>query len=373
MNQIKRAYPLVSVFIQTYNCGCFVTQAVESVLKQTYRNFELIVIDDGSTDDTAQLLSQYENHPQVKIHHNACNLGISPTWNMALSLCQGEFIVKLDADDFLTPDQLETVVGYFQRHPRIGLVFSGLTLLHPKGRCEPEMLFLRSRTLSRETFLPKLLKRCVMRAPTVFVRQECYEKLGGVIEQMKLHSDWEMWVRITANYPVGFIARRLGTYRLSYGGNSTAVAIQQGYSLQDLELWLDLLETDQLPYRLSESELNTLRWGIYDLVMRFAGIAAHEQQYELQQTYIAFAEKMLLRQTIPVNIVHLRRVYTNYHQAVHALNQKQPAQAGRYFIESFRIRPDRAPEVWGQLQLVFRLANRIVARVFRRAITYYAP
>jgi hypothetical protein len=77
--------------------------------------------------------------------------------------------------------------------------------------------------------------------------------------------------------------------------------------------------------------------------MRFAGIAAHEQQYELQQTYIAFAEKMLLRQTIPVNIVHLRRVYTNYHQAVHALNQKQPAQAGRYFIESFRIRPDRAP------------------------------
>lgn len=371
ISQDNQDPPLVSVFIQTYNCGSFVTQAIESVLNQTYQHFELIILNDASTDQTAEILAAYENHPKIKIYHNPCNLGISPTWNIALQLCQGEFVAKLDADDYYAPDQLAEVVNFFKHHREAGMVFSGLDLLYPKGRSEPEMLFFRNRILHRPYFLPKLLERCVMRAPTVFVRRDCYQNLGGVVEQMTLHSDWEMWVRVAANYPVGFIARRLGTYRLSYGSNSTAIAITRGRSLQDLALWLDLLEKNQLPYHLNKTELQTLKWGMYDLVMRFAGIAAFDHQEELYQTYVSFAEKLLLNQPIPVNYGHLRRIYGNFHQGIHALNQGKVTLAGSLLIEALKIKPASPLEMWGQLLLNLKIIKRLGIGIYNRTFTKY--
>ncbi|MCB0177877.1 MAG: glycosyltransferase, partial [Anaerolineae bacterium] len=305
--------PLVSVFIPTYNNARYLTQAITSVLSQTYHNFELIIVDDGSTDETETILKSYQYQPKITVHRNPHNLGMAANWNVGISLCQGELIAKLDADDYYEPHFLETVVSFFQKHQTVGMVFSGLNLIYPDGRCEPELRFLHSWVKSRTTFLPILLHSCVIRSPTVCVRRECYQRLGPFIEELRLHADWEMWVRIAANYPVGFIAHRLANYRMSYGTNLTAQSIESGWSIDDLRYWLDLLKKNKLPYCLNADEDFKFRWGIYNLEMHFAGIVGYHKMSKMQQSYIDFAEEALSTR-IPKNVTtEMRHAYFNLH------------------------------------------------------------
>ncbi len=364
---------LVSVFIPTYNASRFVTQAIDSVLAQTYQNYELIMVDDGSTDGTIDLLRPYQGHPKITIQRNPRNVGMAANWNVGLSLCQGEFIAKLDADDFYEPGYLEAMVEVFRQNKNVGLVFSGLNLIYPDGRCEPEMVSLRSWVRSRKTFLPTLLQTCIIRSPTACVRRTCYEQLGHFNEQMYIHADWEMWTRLAANYPVGFVAQRLANYRLSYGSNRTAQAIKDGRSIADLKLWLNLLAEDGLPYHLSQAELNSFKWGIYDLEMHFAGIAAYHRQPEMQGAYTAFAEEMLPNHLSSAEVGRLRWVYTHLHQGIYAFREKKLKEAWRFLLQALRGQPasDQPTRAWSQLPLVFKVTRRVIAGLYRRAVVKY--
>jgi glycosyltransferase involved in cell wall biosynthesis len=285
--------PLVSVFIPVYNAEPFVAQAIESVLAQTYQHYELIVVNDGSTDGTAEVIARYQDHHRVRIHHNPTNLGMAPNWNVGLRLAQGDLVAKLDADDFYEPNFLEEIVPVFQKHPAVGLVFSGVNLIHGNDRITQERRYLTSWVGSGRKFLRQLLQACVIRSPTVCVRRVCYEYLGGFLPEMKLHADWEMWVRIAAHYDVGYIAKHLALYRLPYGDSCTSQAYRDERSIDDLRLWLSLLEQDALPYHMNEVELSLLREGMYGLVMTFAVYAMDLDLTESVQLYLSFAETLL--------------------------------------------------------------------------------
>jgi glycosyltransferase involved in cell wall biosynthesis len=328
------------------------------VLRQTYQNYELIIIDDGSTDDTANVLRQYSSHPKTTIQCNPKNVGMAANWNIGLSLCQGEFIAKLDADDFYEPGYLEAVVEVFQKLPAVGLVFSGLNLIYPDGRCEPEMLFLHSWVRSREAFLPTLLQLCVMRSPTICVRRSCYDQLGGFIPQLQLHADWEMWIRIAATYPVAFIARRLASYRMNYGSNRTAQAALDGRSMQDFRVWLNQLEKGELPYRLNAEEEDKFRWGIYSIEMHFAGMAAYYQHEAMQQAYITFAEQVLLTPPRPREMERMRQVYLNLNQGICAFREKQLKEARHYFLQAIKTGPTYCKPLWIWSKLLLTFVGR---------------
>lgn len=347
--------PYVSVFIPAYNAAPFLVQAIDSVLRQSYQNFELIIINDGSTDQTRQILTAYETHPKVTIHHHAHNKGMAPTWNEGIDLCRGELIAKLDADDFYEPDYLQVVVTFFEKHPPVGLVFSGLSLIYPDGRREPEMAFLNSWVREQRAFLANLLRLCSIRSPTVCVRRDCYNQLGGFNEKMKIHADWEMWVRIAANCPVGFIARRLANYRMSYGLNCTAQAAIDGRSIADLQLWLGLLDCDELPYRLTDHEMKQFKAGIYDLEMHFAGVAAYHQRTDTQQAYVTFAEQIYPHQLPPQELERMRKVYLNLHQGICAFQERQLPEARHYFLHAIRTGPSYCKPlwIWSKLLLTF--------------------
>ena len=369
-----QSLPLVSVFIPAYNAERFVAQAIESVLAQTYPNYELIAVNDGSTDGTAEILKRYQGHPRLTIHHNPRNVGMTANWNIGLALCRGELIAKLDADDFYEPEYLETVVEFFHNHETAGLVFTGLNLIYADGRCEPEMKSLRSWVCDRDVFLPILLRSCIIRSPTVCVRRACYDELGGFLEQMHLHSDWEMWVRIAANYPAGFIARRLANYRTSYGSNCTAQALVNGQSVHDIRLWLDLLENNQLPYRLSTHELAQFRWGIYNLEMHFAGIATYQHDTSLQEAYTTFAEETFFDPSSPVGLrEEMRWTYINLHQGIHAFQENQLYKAIRFFFQAIKVESGKLPRTRRRLSLTFNVIKRIAIGFYRRAIVKYYP
>jgi len=120
---------LVSVIIPTYNRSYFVTEAIESVLCQTYPNIELIVVDDYSMDDTEEKLKPYKNKGKIKYIRNEKNKGISPTVNTGLLAANGKYIARLDDDDLFMPDKIEKQVKHFEEDPDVGMVTSGCLII----------------------------------------------------------------------------------------------------------------------------------------------------------------------------------------------------------------------------------------------------
>ncbi len=115
--------PLVTVFIPAYNAGQYIKETIESVLQQTYENFELLIVNDGSTDDTVRIIEEFRD-PRIRLCHNDQNRGLSYTRNRGLELAKGEYIAFLDADDLALPHRLQTEVTFLEAHPQYDLVGS---------------------------------------------------------------------------------------------------------------------------------------------------------------------------------------------------------------------------------------------------------
>ncbi|WP_143438568.1 glycosyltransferase family A protein, partial [Hydrocoleum sp. CS-953] len=122
--------PRVSVIIPVYNCDRYISQAIESILAQTYQSYEIIVIDDGSTDNTRLALQPYIEKIRYVYQENQ---GVSAARNHGIDLARGELIAFLDADDFFLPDKLTAQVGVFDAQPNLGIVHSGWRRVNQQG------------------------------------------------------------------------------------------------------------------------------------------------------------------------------------------------------------------------------------------------
>jgi glycosyltransferase involved in cell wall biosynthesis len=285
--------PLISVFIPAYNVEAFVHHAIESVLGQTYSNYQLIVINDASTDRTGEVIHRYQHHPQIKIYHNPTNLGVGGNWNKGVSLCHGEFIVRLDADDFYEPEYLQKVISLFEQYPETQLVFTGANLLYQNGRCRVDLPYKDSWVRPGREFLPDLLRVCRVWSPTVCARRSCYERLGKVIPEMSIHEDWELWVRFATAGQVAYLAEPMVNIHLLNPMGCTHTAIIKAQSPIACRIWLDKLATDTLPYQLTYAEQALLKQGMYDMVMAFAVFAQEAGLNDSVQKHLEFARSLL--------------------------------------------------------------------------------
>jgi glycosyltransferase involved in cell wall biosynthesis len=166
--------PQVSVIIPTYNSSRYLEQAIASVLDQTYTNFELIVVDDGSTDNTQEILQQYRDRLRCTSFQN--NQGISVARNRGIEIARGNLITFLDADNWLLPDALEAQVNYFAKNSHVGMINSGFNIVNSQGEILREVkLWLQHPNLNLETWLT--LKPIL--ANTMMLRREWLEWAGG--------------------------------------------------------------------------------------------------------------------------------------------------------------------------------------------------
>ena len=113
--------PLVSVVMPTYNRANLLNNAINSILNQTHKNFELIIIDDGSKDNTANIVLSY-NNPKIRYHSNQTNKGISYSRNKGFNLAKGKYIMIMDDDDFSLPDRMEKQVNFLENNPNIDVI-----------------------------------------------------------------------------------------------------------------------------------------------------------------------------------------------------------------------------------------------------------
>lgn len=200
--------PLVSVIIPTYNRANYLPLAVESVLNQTYENLELYIIDDGSTDNTADVVSPYVDDRRVTYHKQA-NAGQGAATNRAIRLCKGEYIAFLDADDLWIREKLELQVADVQNRRDLGVLFSPCYYIDQSGNVigqssEPhDQGFVTGRLLI-ENFIP---------FGTSFVKKECFDNLG-LFDEIVTGLDYDLWLRFSTRYKFGYISTPTLFYRV---------------------------------------------------------------------------------------------------------------------------------------------------------------
>jgi glycosyltransferase involved in cell wall biosynthesis len=211
---------LVTAVIATYNYGRFVTEAIDSVLAQTYPAVEIVVVDDGSTDDTQARLAAYAE--RIRSIYQA-NQSVAAARNTGIRAARGDLIAFLDADDLWHPRKLELQVRYLTQHPEVGLVAVdrlGERMAHwPAfdGSAHP-----RARPISLE----ELIIQPHFAPSGVLVRKECFRRVGDFDTSLRNAEDYDMWIRIAMAYPVVKLDVPLWWYRV-HGANKSYVPARQ--------------------------------------------------------------------------------------------------------------------------------------------------
>jgi glycosyltransferase involved in cell wall biosynthesis len=214
---------LVSVVVPTFNYGRYVTQAVESVLSQTYLHFEVIVVDDGSTDDTRERLEPYRGRIHYVYQKNG---GISSARNTGIEASRGRLIALLDSDDLWHPRKLEIQVDYLRQHPEIALLGSTAIKDMQFGWPAPAQV---NENTGKAIALSELVIRSYFAPSSIIIRRECFQKVGLFDTSLRAVEDRDMWIRVASRYLVANLQMPLIYYRLHDGNMSLEAARMEVY------------------------------------------------------------------------------------------------------------------------------------------------
>jgi len=207
--------PLVSILVPSYNHSSFVEDTIKSILAQTYENVELIVIDDGSTDNSADIIERLATDAKFTYicQHNH---GVAATLNQALSLATGKYISLCASDDIYFSDKIATQVQYLEQYPEYGMCYG-------KVLCFNESIdhtWEYPTSNKKDWVYDDLLHGCFIPAPSTFIRRDVIEEVGGFDETLWIE-DWDLWLRISLKYPIGYQDKFFTYYRQHENNLST--------------------------------------------------------------------------------------------------------------------------------------------------------
>jgi GT2 family glycosyltransferase len=226
--------PQVSVVIPVYNGGRTIVAALRSVFAQTYRDVEVIVVNDGSTDDTADRISVWG---RAVTYLAQANGGPARARNAALVRARGRFIAFLDADDVWLPWKLERQVAYFREFPNAGLVHAGTLVSGAPAAALLESFDLPAaapHVSPTDQFASVFHGDIDVNTLTVMIPREVLAEVGWFDERRELHvEDWDLWLRIAARYPIGYLAAPLAVHR---PGGQMSSAIERTFRGQELTI-----------------------------------------------------------------------------------------------------------------------------------------
>ena len=198
----------VSVVIATYEAGRYLGSAVKSVLAQTRPVYEIHVVDDGSTDNTQQVMSQFAGEPRVHFHRQT-NRGQAHAKNVGIRASSGDFIAFLDADDLWTPDKIAVQLPRFDTDPQVGVIYTDFAYIDEQGA----LLETPKRDYYSGWISGRLLVDNFVNGMSSIVRRECFESEGLFDESLSMGIDYDLWLRLSARYQFLFIDRITYLYR----------------------------------------------------------------------------------------------------------------------------------------------------------------
>ncbi len=206
--------PRVSVCIPTYNRAEMLRESIESVLAQSFEDFELVVSDNASQDHTEQVVASFRDG-RIRYVKQKINIGVVKNFNHCLSLAKGFYVTIFHDDDIMLPNNLLLKVRALDQNPAVGFVHSKFDVINQQGTIletstnlgEPQASDLVER--GHDFLTRNLLGVNLVILPTVMMRNECYSKLGGFTEKVVFTTDFEYWMRLSLYYDVMFLATPL--------------------------------------------------------------------------------------------------------------------------------------------------------------------
>lgn len=238
--------PKVSVLTPCYgNRTAYLSQRIDSILNQTYQDFEWILVDDGCVEASRAVLKELEQHPRVKaVIHHPHSLGVSRSYNEALALAEGEFILRAEDDDYCEPSLIERQVAVLERNPNVGLVFTAGVAVDAQGgfiNYSWDRMPEAYRSLLRQDWIrpghqvfKDVLVHNIVHGYSQMFRRQCYQELGPYCTDLERATDRDFVLRIALRYDVAYLAEPLVCYRqhqdnLTRQQSRTATHITEDY------------------------------------------------------------------------------------------------------------------------------------------------
>lgn len=337
--------PLVSVVLPVYNGEEFLSQAVDSMLAQTFTDYELIVVDDGSTDRTAALLKGYQDS-RLTVYRHDRNEGLVAALNTGWQQAGGTLIAIMNADDVSLPDRLAQQTAFLQAHPQIGLLGSAVERIDRSGAFQS---FWPRATLPGVVRWELFFKSPFVH-PTVMMRRSLLAEVGGYRQEARDAEDFDLWVRMVsvtqaANLPAALLRYRLWPGSISMQRRQSmethSIAICRATMSRGLGRMLSLRETAMLR-RLDSRATGELPVTVED-VRHVAALV-----FELQRRYVAESSLTALeRQQIDASVA---RKLVALGRCAWSIDH---GEAVRLFVAALRLLPEKpllVPRAWRALQ-----------------------
>ncbi len=231
--------PEISVCIPVHNGGAYIEATIESVLKQTFTGFELVICDNASTDASAELSLKYGD-PRIRYVRYDTLVNQAANWNRCLRLGTGRYIIILHADDVLEPEYLERAASLLDAQSDVAMVHCAVHYIDALEQIIGEEVIYAGDRIDRdgELFRRLLAEGCVVNPAGVLVRRSVYESVGEFSEGIVWGVDWHMWLRIALRFPVGYIAEPLARYR-KHSSSGTMSVLASGRNARDEKWALD--------------------------------------------------------------------------------------------------------------------------------------
>lgn len=273
----KDATPLISVVMSVYNEENYLQEAIDSILKQTVQDFELIVVDDCSTDRTRDILREYQD-PRIRVVWNEENRGLTANLNLAVSLAKGQYIARMDGDDLSHPNRFERQLRYLKEHPEMKLISCRTETFgkeHLRSDIQGDPEYLRCR----------MLVRPVLAHPGFLVRGEVFRELGfRYDESFRQAQDYDLAARISRKYAIGICPEILLEYRAHSGQVSSKSGSRQFANADRVrsrlleELGIHLNEEEWQDYHRLVLEEHTEDKAVYVRVVRILDRIVEQNQ-----------------------------------------------------------------------------------------------
>ena len=214
----------ISVCVPTFNSAKFIRETIESVLNQTYQDFELLIVDDYSKDETLDIVQSIKD-ARIRIFKNEKNLGMVRNFNRCLELAQGEFVTTLDGDDLMASSNLQQKIDLLEKYPEMAFVFSNVDIIdessHVTGSRPKKPLPFSSRMVSDAicvaggiVFKTLLIEGNFICKSSVILRRNLLERFGSFNVQFSWGEDYDMWARMALSHEVGYVQQPLVKYRI---------------------------------------------------------------------------------------------------------------------------------------------------------------